>query len=153
MILITRTLKKGPRIFVKPHETLCKGIDLSLGRIAGRRRQWLRVPRQSAGKINSMKDYLPGKPVACNYGLLSINHGLLWGMVANYFGLLGFSGMARARYCTVNSRHCGSIWHPNFRWRAFAGFVRRRGRGSDAATALCCLTCCDVASLVLLAGS
>ena len=31
-------------------------------------------------------------PVANNNGLLSINYGLLWGMVACYFGLLGFPG-------------------------------------------------------------
>ena len=44
--------------------------------------------------------YLPGKPVACNYGLL-------WAIVACYFGLLGVPGMykyifVRAyRYCSV----------------------------------------------------
>ena len=35
---------------------------------------------------------LPGKPVVCNYGLLSINSGLLWSIVACCFGLLGFPG-------------------------------------------------------------
>ena len=29
-------------------------------------------------------------PVACNYALLSRNHGLLCGIVACYFGLFGF---------------------------------------------------------------
>ena len=36
--------------------------------------------------------HLPGKPGAYNYGLLSVNSGLLWGIVACYFGLLGFPG-------------------------------------------------------------
>ena len=30
--------------------------------------------------------------MACSYGLLSVNHGLLWGIVAYYFGLLGVPG-------------------------------------------------------------
>ena len=33
--------------------------------------------------------------MACNYGLLSMNYGLLWGIVAYYFGLLGFPGSLR----------------------------------------------------------
>ena len=32
---------------------------------------------------------VPGKPVAYNNGLLSINYGLLWGIVACNFRLLG----------------------------------------------------------------
>ena len=32
----------------------------------------------------------PGKPVAYNYGLLCLNNGLLWSIVACDFGLLGF---------------------------------------------------------------
>ena len=36
---------------------------------------------------------IPGKPVACNHGLLSVNYGLLWGIVASYFGLLGVPGI------------------------------------------------------------
>ena len=39
---------------------------------------------------------LPGKPVACNYGLLWLIYGLRWGIVACYFGLLGFSGSVAA---------------------------------------------------------
>ena len=35
---------------------------------------------------------LPGKPVACNYGLLSVNSGLLGGIVACDLKLLGFPG-------------------------------------------------------------
>ena len=35
---------------------------------------------------------LPGKPVAYNWGLLCQIYGLLWGIVACYFGLLGFPG-------------------------------------------------------------
>ena len=38
---------------------------------------------------------LPGKPVAYNYGLLSINYGLLWGIVASFFGLLGVPGKGK----------------------------------------------------------
>ena len=36
---------------------------------------------------------LPGKPAACNFGLLSMNYGLLWGRVACYFGQLSFPGL------------------------------------------------------------
>ena len=39
------------------------------------------------------KKHLPGEPVACSYGLLSVNYGLLWGIVACCFGLLGCPGM------------------------------------------------------------
>ena len=35
------------------------------------------------------REYQPGKPVACNYGLLSVNYGLLWSIVAYFLGLLG----------------------------------------------------------------
>ena len=35
---------------------------------------------------------LPGKPVAYNYGLLSVNYGLLWSIVTCYLGLLGVPG-------------------------------------------------------------
>ena len=34
----------------------------------------------------------PGKPVACNFELISMNDGLLLGLVAHYFGLLGCQG-------------------------------------------------------------
>ena len=34
----------------------------------------------------------PGKPGACNDGLLRLNNGLLWGIVACCFGLLGLPG-------------------------------------------------------------
>ena len=33
---------------------------------------------------------LPGKPVAYNYELLSVNYGLLWGIVACFLGYLAF---------------------------------------------------------------
>ena len=36
----------------------------------------------------------PGKPVAHNYGQLSVNNGLLRGIVACYFGLLGVPGLS-----------------------------------------------------------
>ena len=35
---------------------------------------------------------IPGKPVAYNYGLLSVDYGLLWGIVAYHFELLSFPG-------------------------------------------------------------
>ena len=35
---------------------------------------------------------LPGKPVACNFRLLWLNNGILWGAVACYFRLLGVPG-------------------------------------------------------------
>ena len=35
---------------------------------------------------------LPEKPTADNCGLLSINSGLFWGILANYLGQLGFPG-------------------------------------------------------------
>ena len=40
----------------------------------------------------SLNHHLPGKPVAHNYELLSINNGLLWSIVASFFGLLGVPG-------------------------------------------------------------
>ena len=40
---------------------------------------------------------VPGKPVAHKYGLLSINYWLLWGIVADYFRLLGVPGRNRYR--------------------------------------------------------
>ena len=45
---------------------------------------------------------LPGKPVACNFGLLWLIYGLLWGIVACCFGLLGFPGKShRVPYCNL----------------------------------------------------
>ena len=37
-------------------------------------------------------EFPPEKPVAYNNGLFSMHCGLLWGIVACYFGLLGFPG-------------------------------------------------------------
>ena len=37
---------------------------------------------------------MPGKPVAYNYGLLWLIYGLLWGILAHYFRLLGVPGEA-----------------------------------------------------------
>ena len=34
--------------------------------------------------------FLPGKPVACNFGLVWLISGLLWTVMAHYFRLLGF---------------------------------------------------------------
>ena len=51
--------------------------------------QGLSIP---AGLFGGVACGLPGKPVACNYGLPSINNGLLWAIVAHCFGLLGFPG-------------------------------------------------------------
>ena len=39
--------------------------------------------------MTSYTKALPGKPVAYNYGLLSVNYGLLRGIVAHYFGVPG----------------------------------------------------------------
>ena len=36
--------------------------------------------------------HIPGKPVGYHFGLLSINYGLLWGLVVCCFRLLGFPG-------------------------------------------------------------
>ena len=36
--------------------------------------------------------HIPEKPAAKDNGQLSINYGLLWGMVDSYFGLLGIPG-------------------------------------------------------------
>ena len=44
------------------------------------------------GNLGEPCGTLAGKPVASNYGLLSVNGGLLWGLVACYFGLLGVPG-------------------------------------------------------------
>ena len=41
------------------------------------------------------RSLLPGEPVACNFGILWLIHGLLWGKVAYDFGLLGFPGTMR----------------------------------------------------------
>ena len=51
-------------------------------------RAWLLLDPSRASNSCS----LPGKPVAYNYGLLRLNSGLLWGMVAHDFWLLGFPG-------------------------------------------------------------
>ena len=42
--------------------------------------------------LEAVFKWQPGKPVACNNGLLSINYGLLYGIVACYFRLLGVPG-------------------------------------------------------------
>ena len=60
------------------------------------------------------KKELPGKPVAYNYELLSINNGLLWSIVASFFGLLGVpgthGGSGRLSACALA---CSLTWlHP-----------------------------------------
>ena len=45
---------------------------------------------QTALKDQGDKKYIPGKPAASNYRLLSVFYSLLWGIVACCFGLLGF---------------------------------------------------------------
>ena len=50
----------------------------------------------------SVRMHLPGKP-GCNNGLLSINSGLLQGVMAYYVGVLGFPGRS---FC--NSFHLES---------------------------------------------
>ena len=53
---------------------------------------------------------LPGKPVAHNYGgLLSVNNGLLWGIVAYYFGPLGVPGRALMKIGTIVPLEVG-LW-------------------------------------------
>ena len=44
------------------------------------------------GKPVTYNQGLPGKPVADNYGLLWLIYGLLYGIVAFYFRLLGVPG-------------------------------------------------------------
>ena len=56
---------------------------------------------------------LPGKPVACYYGLLWLIYGLLLSVVACYVGLLGFptwSPVLIRGSCDV-----GLIWDPHYR--------------------------------------
>ena len=43
---------------------------------------------------------VPGKPVAYNDGLLSVNCGLLWDIVAYFFGLLGVPGSYSSAFRT-----------------------------------------------------
>ena len=52
---------------------------------------------------NPPANRLPGKPVAYNNGLLSINHGLLWSIVACFFGLLGVPGGMQASIFSSSS--------------------------------------------------
>ena len=42
---------------------------------------------------------LPGKPVAHNHGLLSMDYGLLWAIVVHDFELLGFPGRLLTHHC------------------------------------------------------
>ena len=49
--------------------------------------------------------YPPGKPVAYNHRLLSMPDGLLFGMVAYNFGLLGFPGVS-LRLTLSRNCHC-----------------------------------------------
>ena len=43
-------------------------------------------------QIPQKLSHVPGRPVDHNHGLLGIYYGLLWRIVAYYFGLLGFPG-------------------------------------------------------------
>ena len=51
---------------------------------------------------------LPGKPVAYNFGLLWIYYGLLWDIVAYYFGLLGVPGCDHTQ--TLRAHSHGRPW-------------------------------------------
>ena len=55
------------------------------------------------------------KPVACNCGLLWLIHGLLWGMEASGFGLLGFPGNS-GRSKALPNRERRQVFHgfPNY---------------------------------------
>ena len=46
----------------------------------------------SAGHSKTQKMQIPGKPVACDFELLCLNNGLLWGVVSRGCELLGFPG-------------------------------------------------------------
>ena len=50
------------------------------------------VKKEGSYRSATTFNYVPGKPVAYNSGLLSMDYGLLWGIVASYFGLLGLPG-------------------------------------------------------------
>ena len=47
---------------------------------------------ETGGRWRPLAETKPGKPVACNYGLLWLIYGLLWGLVACCFRLLGVPG-------------------------------------------------------------
>ena len=58
--------------------------------------------------------YTPGKPAAYSYRLLSINCGLLWGVVACHFGLLSINcgllwGVVACHFGLL-SINCGLLW-------------------------------------------
>ena len=53
---------------------------------------WEERPTGSSG--NSWPSNAPGKPMACNYGRLSFNYGLLWGTLACDLKLLVSPGSA-----------------------------------------------------------
>ena len=53
-------------------------------------------PFATATLTNLDLGFLPGKPVAWNFGLLWIYYGLLYGIVACSFGLLGVPGIDRS---------------------------------------------------------
>ena len=53
---------------------------------------------------------VPGKPVAHNYKLRSMDYGLLWGIVAHDFGLLGFPGIWVWDPMTPSCRGTWILW-------------------------------------------
>ena len=90
---------KGLQHWIIQARVIRVGCRTSLGLVACKRSC---KPRESQGRCctssgplrrsHQHKEDLPAKPVACNCGPLSITNGLLWGIVAHYFGLLGSAG-------------------------------------------------------------
>ena len=77
-----------------PFIDVCWGLRVP----CGLRHTWLQVAPQWAqlgqiahASITILPKPMPGRSVAQNLGLLCLNTGLLWGTMADYFQLLGFS--------------------------------------------------------------
>ena len=81
-----------PSFWNSPYKDHC--VETCPGTSFESERRQLFTMREGASKHVGNQS-LPGTPVACNLGLRSINCGLLWGIVASYFGLLGFPGRQR----------------------------------------------------------
>ena len=83
------------------------------------------TPIALRGLFEALQDFtsrslqaLPGKPVGSNNRPLSINYELLWGIVAHYFGLLGFPGRAPSTQ-TNNKIHSDRTYLPWVIWRSW----------------------------------
>ena len=68
--------------------------------------------RETSRELGCLRWLQPGEPVAHNSGLLSTSNGLLWGIVAYYFQLLGCPGRScKDLYYTIRlqlNQHGGS---------------------------------------------